>query len=291
MNLTRFTSPADFQRRAEPFLVAHEAEHNLMLGLVSTLVRGSRFSDDPPYLAVVEDDAGVVVACALRTPPFNVTLSLIPGDVWREQAIALLVEDLRITYGQLSGVTADAAIARAFADEWRRVTGEAYRVTMAERIYQLDTVIPVSGVPGTMRQATPDDRDLLLAWLDAFQREAILGVVTPPEQLVDQLFSSSARRMFLWVDGEPVAMAGTGAQTPRGARIGPVYTPPELRGRGYASACTAALSQLLLDEGRRFCFLYTDLANPTSNKIYQAIGYRPVSDADMISFGSESSGR
>lgn len=285
MNLTRYTSPHEFQRRAEPFLVAHEAEHNLMLGIVSTLVRGSGFSDEPPYLAVVEDDDGALIAAALRTPPFNVTLSLIPDDARREQAVAALVEDLRARYGQLPGVTADAAIARAFADEWLRVTGEPYRVTMAERIYQLDTVIPVSGVPGILREATPDDRDLLITWLDAFQREAILGVVTPPEQLVDQLFTSSARRMFLWVDGEPVAMAGTGAQTPHGARIGPVYTQPQLRGRGYASACTAALSQLLLDEGRRFCFLYTDLANPTSNKIYQAIGYRPVSDADMVSFG------
>ena len=96
--------------------------------------------------------------------------------------------------------------------------------------------------------------------------------------------------MYLWADGEPVAMAGTSGQTPNGARVGPVYTPPALRGRGYASACTAALSQLLLDEGRRFCFLYTDLSNPTSNKIYQAIGYRPVCNADMYTFGSDTSG-
>jgi predicted GNAT family acetyltransferase len=79
-------------------------------------------------------------------------------------------------------------------------------------------------------------------------------------------------------------MVGSTGPTPNGIRIGPVYTPPELRGRGYASACTAAVSQLLLDEGRKFCFLYTDLANPTSNKIYQDIGYTAVCDADVIRF-------
>jgi hypothetical protein len=88
----------------------------------------------------------------------------------------------------------------------------------------------------------------------------------------------------IWDDGQAVSMAGFGGRTPNGIRIGPVYTPPELRGRGYASALTAALTQRLLDEGRQFCFLFTDLANPTSNSIYQRIGYRPVSDVDLWRF-------
>lgn len=289
MRLTSCTSPAEFQRRVEPFLVQHEAENNLILGIVSGLVRGPELYAQPPYLALVEDDAGAPVAAALRTPPFNVVLSLIPDESARADAIALLAEVLRRKYGTLPGVTADSASGRAFAEEWRRLTGEPYRVQVAERIYQLNRVVPVDGVPGTLRQATPDDRDLLIAWLDAFQKEAMPGSLETAERLIDQLFTSSARRMYLWVDGEPVAMAGTSGQTPNGARVGPVYTPPTLRGKGYASACTAALSQLLLDEGRRFCFLYTDLSNPTSNKIYQAIGYRPVCDADMYAFGADSS--
>ena len=85
------------------------------------------------------------------------------------------------------------------------------------------------------------------------------------------------------VDGA-VSLAGFGGRTPNGIRVGPVYTPPDLRGRGYASALTADLTRRLLAGGRRFCFLYTDLANPTSNSIYQRIGYRPVSDADLWSF-------
>src|SRR5206468_2082657 len=90
----------------------------------------------------------------------------------------------------------------------------------------------------------------------------------------------AARQMFLWKDasGHAVTMAGWSGRTPNGTRINAVYTPPENRRRGYASACVASLSQHLLDSGRRFCFLYTDLTNPTSNNIYQKIGYQRVGD-------------
>jgi predicted GNAT family acetyltransferase len=91
--------------------------------------------------------------------------------------------------------------------------------------------------------------------------------------------------MFLWEDGgRAVSMVGVSGETPNGIRVAPVYTPPELRGRGYASACVAAVTQAQFDRGRRFCFLFTDLANPTSNKIYQAIGYEPVCDVDEYRF-------
>ncbi len=91
--------------------------------------------------------------------------------------------------------------------------------------------------------------------------------------------------MYLWVvAGRPVSMVGVSGETPNGIRVAPVYTPPELRGRGYASALTAAVTQAQLDEGKRYCFLFTDLANPTSNHIYQAIGYEPVADASDYRF-------
>ena len=90
--------------------------------------------------------------------------------------------------------------------------------------------------------------------------------------------------LYLWDDGRPVSLAGYSGPTPHGIRVGPVYTPPAQRGNGYASACVAALSQLLLDGGRAHCFLFTDLGNPTSNHIYQAIGYWPVCDVDEYRF-------
>jgi predicted GNAT family acetyltransferase len=79
-------------------------------------------------------------------------------------------------------------------------------------------------------------------------------------------------------------MAGCSGPLPSGIRINAVYTPPELRGRGYASACVAALSQMLLEEGRKFCFLYTDVENETANDVYRAIGYRRMCDVEVIAF-------
>ncbi|MBA3236059.1 MAG: GNAT family N-acetyltransferase, partial [Chloroflexi bacterium] len=98
------------------------------------------------------------------------------------------------------------------------------------------------------------------------------------------------RTLHLWVDGEPVSLCGVGGPTPNGIRIGPVYTPPAIRGRGYASALVAAVSQAEIDAGKRFCFLFTDLANPTSNHIYQTIGYEPVRDVDAYVFEKNAAG-
>ena len=131
-----------------------------------------------------------------------------------------------------------------------------------------------------------DDLDLLLAWWRAFVREAIPQEDNGPAGDLRQVERRLAENGFaLWeVDGVPVSLCGHGGATPNGIRIGPVYTPPALRGRGYATGLVAELSQALLDSGRTFCFLFTDLANPTSNAIYERIGYRRVCDSLMVAF-------
>ncbi len=108
--------------------------------------------------------------------------------------------------------------------------------------------------------------------------------VSDVASFADRWLTGDGRWMYLWDDDGPVSMCGASGETPNGIRVAPVYTPPGLRGRGYASACVAAVTQAQFDRGRRFCFLYTDLANPTSNKIYQAIGYEPVCDVDEYRF-------
>jgi predicted GNAT family acetyltransferase len=157
---------------------------------------------------------------------------------------------------------------------------------MSERIYKLERVIPVTGVTGTLREAEERDVPLLAAWVEAFEREAL--PFEPPvdgEAWARRRLASPVSHTYLWeVDGQPVSMVGCGNPTPHGIRVGPVYTPPGLRGHGYGSACVAAACQRELDAGRRYCFLYADLANPTSNHIYQAVGYEPVSDVAMYTF-------
>jgi len=141
-------------------------------------------------------------------------------------------------------------------------------------------------VPGHMRWAQEEDVDTLVGWFLAFCDEAVPDAPPAnPERNVRQFMH--AGKLAVWDDHGIVSMTGSSRGTPHGKTISAVYTPPQYRGHGYASACVAALSQHLLDEGNRFCTLYTDLSNPTSNKIYQDIGYRPIADSSMIMLESD----
>ncbi len=159
---------------------------------------------------------------------------------------------------------------------------------LRQGIYALDSVVSPASPTGGPRAATSDDRELLVRWWGEFGLEALGALEQDEEQnrrSVDHRLTAPGNGIALWEDGgEPVSAVGFGSPTPTGVRIGPVYTPPEHRGRGYASALTAHVSAEQLAAGRSFCFLYTDLANPTSNKIYVAIGYRRVCDSIQYAF-------
>lgn len=202
-------------------------------------------------------------------------------------ALPLIAEDVCEQYPELPGVLSPKPVSRSFADIWRKLSGQSYRKGMAQRIYRLEAVKPpASEVPGELRRATRADRDLLVEWFAALVREAQGEDASAQEAglRIDAFLDVGTNGVHLWEDEKPVSMAGYTGPTPNGIRINLVYTPPEYRGRGYATACVASLSQLLLDEGRKYCFLFTDLSNPTSNRIYQAIGYEGVSDQDEYKF-------
>jgi uncharacterized protein len=280
VDVQRYEETAEFLRQAGEFLAAREAEHNLILGLSSRLKQDPLAFGEAPYLAVVQDGERIVAA-ALRTPPHNLVLS----EVDDAAALEPLCADALLAFGALPGATGPTDVVARFVELWQAATGERGRRAIAERIFRAEHVEPPQDVAGRMRPYAEPDRALALTWLDAFGAEAL------PDSHPGSAAGALAHRLedpeggyVFWEDGEPVCIAGFGGPTPNGIRIGPVYTPPVLRGRGYGSALTAALTQQLLDGGRRFCFLFTDLANPTSNSIYQRIGYRPVSDVDLWSF-------
>jgi predicted GNAT family acetyltransferase len=278
MELRVFDDPGVFSRRAAAFLLVHEAEHNLIFGVCAQLQADPARFPSLPYLATVERE-GTLAAVALLTPPHNLVLS---RTEWLD-GLPLLAEDLRARGIAPPGVIGPRAASRTFAAAWEGATGQRSAPGLAMRIYQLDRVIPVMDVPGELCPATVADRDLLIAWIDAFTHETIAE--GDAAAIVDRRLRDPASALFLWcIHGTPVSMAGQSGPTPRGIRINAVYTPPDLRRNGYASACVAALSQHLLDSGYRFCFLLTDLANPTSNRIYQAIGYEPIADVDEYRF-------
>jgi predicted GNAT family acetyltransferase len=279
----RHDEVADFLAAAGTFLESREAEHNLILGLCTNIARHpDLFADRPPRFLTVTDD-GTFVAASIRTPPFNQVLSEMA-----DQHAELLADALADDGDTLPGVLGPTDAARRFVDRWRERTGLTAERVLAERIFRLSAVIPPRSSSGSWRVAGSDDRETLAAWYLAFAEEATpeQAPVEDLDAMVDRWVRRIGRTMYLWEDGDrPASLAGAGGETPNGTRIGPVYTPPELRGRGYASNLVAAVSQAQLDAGRRFCFLFTDLANPTSNKIYQQIGYEPVTDVDQYRIG------
>jgi predicted GNAT family acetyltransferase len=275
----RRSSVEDFLAAARDFLAAREAEHCLLFGIASTIANHPEVYPEPRFWTV--EDGERVVAAALRTPPYNLLLSQI-DDV---RSLAALTDDV-LASDELPGVLGPAAAARSIAEAWSARTGGAAARAMQERVFRLDRVIPPRPVSGRCREAEERDRALLAAWWAAFSAEAVPGAPRgDADEAADRMLRRAGRVPYLWEDGDQVtAFAGASGPTPRGIRIGPVYTPPELRGRGYASNLVAAVSAQQLASGRSFCFLFTDLANPTSNHIYQELGYVPVVDLDDYRF-------
>jgi len=281
VRVERHRDASSFLAQAGEFLLAREAEHNLLVGLSERLRSEPRIYGEDPYMAVALD-GDKVVAVALRTPPHNLILS----EVGDEAALEPLASDVHSVFDSLPGTIGPCSATERFARIWEARTGVSARISMKERIYEAEETHPPAGVPGAMRPYEERDRALVLGWLQAFIDEAMPEA--PPDEDEDWLgrrLADPESGVVLWEDGgETLTMGGYGGLTPNGIRIGPIYTPPDLRRRGYASALTAELTQMLLDRGRRFCFLFTDLANTTSNSIYQRVGYRPVADVDMWSF-------
>ncbi len=225
----------------------------------------------------IDDGAGEVAGAAMRTPPRGLLLSHM-GDAAAEALAECLA-------GEATGLPDATGLVRpveAFARRYAQLTGVQPRIGMRSRLYRLDTLVPPRGVPGAARPASRADRDLLVSWSAAFSAEASPhGAREDHAEPVDARLRGD-RLLWLWeVDGEPVSMAWLSPTVAGMTRVSGVYTPPASRGRGYASACVAAASRAALDGGTERCVLFTDLANPTSNKIYQIIGYRPVADVNQ----------
>jgi predicted GNAT family acetyltransferase len=269
--------PAAFLEAAAPLLLADEARHSLVLGLAATMRDApARY---PEFRLWLVEDRGEPVAAALQTPPHNLVLA-------RPRTAAALHALVADCGDELPGASGARPEIDAFAAAWTAKTGTTARVHMEQGLYRLERLRPPGAVPGALRDATAEDRPLLLDWLQRFAVEAPGHAVAEDEiaRGVDQRLAAAEEGFALWDDGEPVCLAGFGGPTPNGIRIGPVYTPPALRGRGYASALVGALSARSLAGGRRFCFLFTDLANPTANRLYRRLGYEHVCDGAVTRF-------
>lgn len=277
MQLTAHGDVAAFLAAAGALLAADEARHNLMYGICTTLTESPSTYPEAYFWTVAE--GGAPLAALLRTPPFN----FVVAKPVRDEALVFAAEQLRASGVDVPGVLGGVPEVEVFACAWI----DSPRLRMSQGVYAASAIRLPEGVPGEMRLATLDDRDLIVEWMRVFSDEA-LPADAPHVDVVDvteRRLRSETAGMALWeVDGRSVSMCGFGNPTPHGIRIGPVYTPPELRRAGYGSALTASTSKRLLDAGCDFCFLHTDLANPTSNSIYTRIGYELVCEAADYAF-------
>lgn len=284
--------PTAFLDAAGGFLTAYTAENNLLLTVTDAVrTEGTRtFGEQSPWYGWWRPGPGAEVAGAcLRTPPLPVVLGRMPEAAAGELAAVLAERDgapgLPGGVTGAGGVNGAVAAGEAFAAGWREVTGAEASVRRRERLYRLSRLTGPDPAPsGTARRARPEERDLLVGWFEAFARE--VGERTRDYRAGVE--SRTARGgLWLWEDGgRPVAMAATSAQAAGMVRVGPVYTPPEVRRRGYAAGATAAAADDALARGAREVLLFTDLANPTSNALYQRLGFLPVSDRVVLAFPS-----
>jgi uncharacterized protein len=264
---------------AGPMLYAHETVNNLILGV------SERLSNEPtayenPFFATISRDDGVVILAAVMTPPHNLILA---GEEQAELGFPILIDHLHGHQIHVPGVIGPAETAEAFSQAWVQMNGGTAEVSMRQRVYELHQVRMPEIPTGEFRMASTAEIPIIAEWIQAFEAEALEKSTELDVARADRLVARGM--MYVWSLGrEIVSMAMKTRPIAHSITIGEVYTPPEHRRRGYAGMLVACLSQHLLDEGYQFVNLFTDLDNPTSNKIYQDLGYQPVCDFRMYRF-------
>src|SRR4051794_9584716 len=265
--------PGTYADRVWDLLAATPAEHTVSLTIIQSALQGFRWSDEPMLFGWCADDGGGVRGAVSWTPPFELLLAVVPDDT-----VDALVAGLRERGAALDGVNGTEATVDRFVAAWAPARSS---VKFRMRLYRLATLQPPD-VPGAARRAGAGDLELAARWLSAFQEEA--GVDQSDREPIARERIGDGR-LWLWEhDGNVVSLAACSAPAAGVARIAPVYTPSEHRRRGYGAAVTAACTVDALARGAQEAVLFTDLANPTSNSIYQQLGFRPIGDYRVVGF-------
>ena len=283
IRVVRYPDATAFLTATGAFLLSAESENNLILGIALELAGQAELPESPAYFAAVfrGDQVG---GCVFSSVPDRLGITGMRGD----DLIGPLAFDAGSVCPEVTSVGGPEPVVAPFAAGFAASTGRQALIGMRQRIHELRTVIPPTRpAPGHLRLARESEAGMLTPWVGDML--ALIGDSRVASDLTLERIQKG--NLFVWEDGGPVSMVGWTGKTPSGVRVNFVYTPAALRGRGYATAAVAALSQRLLDQGNRYCCLYTDLANPTSNAIYQRIGYSPIRDAALYRItGPASSG-
>ncbi|MER6076750.1 GNAT family N-acetyltransferase [Streptomyces sp. NPDC001833] len=273
----------EFLARARDFLHSRPDLYTVHLTVTAQLrLRGPQaYGGEPPFFGFLTRGDGGVAAALLHTPPYALHVTRLAAD-----ETEALVERLLALGHPVSGISAERATAEAFVAEWERRTGVPGKLHELQRLYRLAELTPPSPAPeGRARPAGASDRELLVRWYEGFVADAGLRAGRDAGEWADFRLSYGGVTLWETPDGTPVSMAGVTLAVAGQVRVAPVYTPPELRGRGYAGAVTTEVGRAALAAGAAEVLLFADLANPTSNALYQRIGYREVADWAVYDFG------
>ncbi|MDW0117092.1 GNAT family N-acetyltransferase [Sporosarcina thermotolerans] len=280
MEFIRFENAKQFATVAEPIVEKQEDVFSLFYGVLQAIKAGKY--ENPFMAAVVEGDE--VLALLQMTPPHPVNLVIV-DESKIDEVIDFIIREINETAVTVTSVISLKQWAELFADKWVAHTGEKQKLLMDQGLYRLENVDKTIDMsPGSWRYATMDDHSLIVSWYSFFEDDANLER-TPIELVKDRVTQFiEAQEVFLWEDeGKVVSMMKKSRPTRNGVTVSLVFTPKEERRKGYARTMVAYGSMELLKE-YDFCVLYTDMMNPTSNKIYKEIGYKHIADSIHIGF-------
>ncbi|MBR3927695.1 MAG: GNAT family N-acetyltransferase [Clostridia bacterium] len=278
MSFVRYSDIKMFSEQALAPLMQNEAANNLMIGIME---RGLRLNCAGEWLMATIQNGEHTELIALMTPPHNLLISA--GDCApSDDALNELIKGILDNDIEIPGLLCEKMLAERFIKMYTQKAGGRFLTEMEERVYVLTETSDIQPV-GTIRKVNEKDMHFLPYWLSGFMKDA-LGEALEVNETSAKAHVENGTLYVLEVDGMPVSIAGTARKTPNGRSIGPVYTPPYFRKKGYATSCVMHLSRKLLDEGNQFLALFTDLSNPASNTAYQKVGYRPICDCMQMKY-------
>lgn len=278
-----YADAESFLGNTQAQLELNEVANSLMLGVCLRLARFPERVRTPLYLKTLEDEEGLVLA-AMMTPPHKLVVYGRQGDL--DGAAMLLAKDLAGGGWKVPGVRGPTEVARSVAQGWVDSTAQRCERERQQRVYELREVKTPVPLRGRLRLATVADVELVAGWRYGFYK-AVFGQADGEEARLAAERGIGNEDVFLWEDERPVSMATKTRPTTNGISVSLVYTPPQWRGRGFATACVGELSRLLLASGWGYCALFAEVDNAAAIRVYQKIGYEPVREYEEYAFLDE----
>lgn len=281
MKILKHTTCEEFLVYNESLLLKNESLNNLILGLAYMIKNKKMETTEPLYYSIVKNE--IVIGCALRS---NVDKPLVITAM-AELALDLLIDDLNQNQIKLASVVGEELSSTYFKNKWTKIKNLNFKINMHLGVYECLKVIMPKSISGELILATECDKKLIIDYVTGFSRDCFPNNPSSAERIESSTnLHLKNRSLFLLKSNkdEILSMAANSRSTPNSGTISLVYTPPNLRGKGYGSQVVALLTDKIIRDGKKFTNLFADLTNPTSNSIYQKIGYTKIGQSIHFDF-------